>query len=230
LSKIEHDVIQFLKSQDLLGLERAYIEYSCENNLKQIKCLFALAEQTQENYHFYQDLVLKLIKSKEFPVSIINGINTVQRLNFFSPVFSALNAFDNVTEMGNNLLHVLFSSKSIQSTQFNYIRSLLMFERNESLIKALTARNAQKLTPIECYLAFNETVKELPNVELDAVLVLIKAQIERLNYDASSCAMICRYLQKSGMGAKLSENNHRIILISAIYNIKSSKVLTLVNT
>ncbi|MFC3032271.1 hypothetical protein ACFOEE_07060 [Pseudoalteromonas fenneropenaei] len=149
------------------------------------------------------------------PNELIAGINDESRLTFFTPVLLSKEAFAQVNHQGNTVLHILFASPLAAYPPFNYVRSLLLFERNESLSKALAVRNQQQLTAIEMFFSHRKDLTALPNHELGALLALVeverKLQITPLK---ANLPMIVKHLRKQHKATWTGAEQCHIMLAS----------------
>ncbi|OHU86806.1 MULTISPECIES: hypothetical protein [Pseudoalteromonas] len=223
-------LVELIKHQDAQALVEFYQQSNSSDNIAQLKYLYQQAQSDQSLYQFFQDLVSTLFEKKPIPKPLIAGINDLDKLTFFTPALSASEGFDQQNEHGNTILHALLGHSHPTPPPFNYIRSLMLFERNESLAKALACKNNQQLMPMECYLAYNPCFDTLPAHELTAALALLEAQIKQQNSQASTLVQICKHLKKSTNFAKLDSNNHRILLLGAAFECANEEVMTLVGS
>ncbi|CAM4249279.1 hypothetical protein [Pseudoalteromonas byunsanensis] len=222
-------LVELIKHQDAQALIEFYQQSNSNDNIAQLKYLYQQAQSDQALYLFFQDLVSTLFEKKPIPEPLIAGINDIDKLTFFTPALSACEGFDQQNEQGNTVLHALLGRLHPAPPPFNYIRSLMLFERNESLAKALASKNNQQLMPMECYLAFNPCFDTLPAHELTAALALLEAQVKQQASQASTLMLICKHLKKSADFSKLNGNNHRILLLGAAFECANEEVLTLLN-
>ncbi|WP_105167704.1 hypothetical protein [Pseudoalteromonas sp. T1lg23B] len=222
-------LVELIKHQDAQALIEFYQQSNSNDNIAQLKYLYQQAQSDQTLYQFFQDLVSTLFEKKPIPKLLIAGINDIDKLTFFTPALSASEGFNQQNEHGNTVLHTLLGRSQPIAPPFNYVRSLMLFERNESLAKALACKNAQQLMPMDCYLAFNPCFDALPAHELTAALALLEAQVKQQPSQASTLLLICKHLKKSPNFSKLDGNNHRILLLGAAFECASEEVMTLLN-
>ncbi|CAH9067028.1 hypothetical protein PSECIP111951_04049 [Pseudoalteromonas holothuriae] len=219
--------IDLIKHQDAQALATLYTKSSNNENIAQLKCLYQQAMGEQSRYQFFQDLVTSFFEKKPMPEALIIAISDIDKLTFFTPALSASEGFSLQNEQSNTLLHTLLGHEKCIQPPFNYIRSLLLFERNESLAKALATRNKQQLLPMECYLAFNPCFEPLVDHELTAALALLEAQTKQVPSEISTLSLICNLLKKNTNLNSLNSNNHRILLLGAAFECANEDVMTL---
>ncbi|BBN80903.1 hypothetical protein PA25_08880 [Pseudoalteromonas sp. A25] len=228
LKESTNTLIDFIKQQDIKGLVDFYVQSSANENIAHLKYLYQQAMQEQAYYQFCQDIVISLLAKKPLPKALIAGINNIDKLTFFTPALSESEGFVLQNEQQNTILHVLLSEPN-DPPPFNYIRSLLLFERNESLAPALATRNEQQLLPMECYLAFNRCFEPLQPHELSAALALLEAQVKQVPSAINTLRLICNHLKINMKGNNLTSSHHRIILLGAAFECSSEDVMTLLH-
>ncbi|TQF71740.1 hypothetical protein [Pseudoalteromonas luteoviolacea] len=170
------DFILAIRSKDLDKIRHAYAKHEDLAQAAQLKFCFETAQSQPSNYEHYQNIAAQCIAAHGLPTGVIAGLNNSERITFFMPALQASEAFAKTNHQGNTFLHALFANPEQPLPPFNFIRSLLLFERNESLVKALRVRNQNNFTPIECYFIYNLNNSPLPEHELTALFALIEAQ------------------------------------------------------
>jgi hypothetical protein len=217
-------LIHLLSQDDDKALLQHYLASTEADNIVQLGYIFQQAMKQLSTLDFYQQLASKLIASKNIPARLIAKINTSDALSFFTPALQLKDNFKSIDHQKRNVLHYLLAGNQLVVNQppFNYLRSMMLFESNETLRGALYQRDNQNLTPIEVYLFANKNLVCLPPHELTALLALIEIEsklqeIETSNYQQNiqAVAQICRS-QVMLMNSELQ----RLILI-AIYFKKS---------
>ncbi|NOU50584.1 hypothetical protein HG263_08520 [Pseudoalteromonas sp. JBTF-M23] len=222
-------LIEMIKQRDTQALVDFYQQSDINENIAQLKYLYQQAIQDQAHYQFFQDLVASFLEHKPLPTALIGGINDIEKLTFFTPALSASEGFSLKNDQGSTILHALLSQTKAAPPPFNYIRSLLLFERNESLATALATRNDQQLLPMECYLAFNPCFEPLAAHELTAALALLEAQIKQVPSEINTLRLICNHLKNNAHFDELTSSSHRIILLGAAFECPSEDVMTLLH-
>ena len=118
-----------------------------------------LALQSRKNddsTDYFQLLCTKFCADKTMPSALISHIKNIELLSFFTPLLQSQNNFALQDTKERNVLHYLFVARGEKNcVPFNYLRSLLLFERNLFLPKGLTQTESNNLTPIESYLHLN---------------------------------------------------------------------------
>ncbi|WP_046005719.1 hypothetical protein [Pseudoalteromonas rubra] len=212
-------MIQAIHSHDLARIKHCYEQATGSERTAQLRHCYEAADNHPANYEHYQNIVAHCVSQHGLPAGVIAGINTTERLDFFMPALQAANAFNVTNHQGNTFLHCLFVNPANSLPPFNYIRSLLLFERNESLGEALIVRNHQKLNALETYLSFNPHHHELPQHELTAWLALCEAQRKLNGVDSDNLAKVMAHVRGR------AESTHRLTLIASYYQVSVSSLL-----
>ncbi|MCG7533848.1 hypothetical protein [Pseudoalteromonas sp. OOF1S-7] len=211
-------IIQAIHSHDLARIKRCYGQAASAEQTAQLRHCFEAAGNHAANYEHYQNIVAHCVSQHGLPAGVVAGINTTERLDFFMPALQAANAFDTTNHQGNTFLHCLFVNPANLLPPFNYVRSLLLFERNESLAKALVVRNHQGLNALETYLSFNPHNSELPRHELAAWLALCEAQRKLSGVNSDNLSKVLAHLED------ISAQAHRLTLVASYYQTPLSSL------
>ena len=149
-------LITLLKKNDLKGLLKHYKASIETDNLAQLAFIFQQGQKNTAGFEFYQQLASKFIESKGLPTPLIAQMNNSDILSFFTPALKETDKatdpenpkdnFNKINQHQRNVLHYLFSTQDAQQPPFNYLRSMMLFESNESLQQALCQRDNQNLT------------------------------------------------------------------------------------
>lgn len=211
--------IAFIKDQQIAQLPEFYSALDESNKLIILKFCFEQGIKNVETYAFFQELSAQLIKAeKKLPEPLISGINNLERVSFFTPALSSIEGYSQVNRQGNTLLHALCANTNQSELPFNYLRSLILFERNESLSRALGLTNQQSMRPIDCYLAFNHDLTNLPDHELSALFTLIEVQTKTSNVSVAGVLnAICQFLVKHKINLQLHAEHQRVLLIASSF-------------
>ena len=163
--KNKDDLIKFYKQLD--DLQKTGI----------LLFLFTKADQSQAYYSYFQTLCVLLTRDFEMPKSLISKIINLQLLNFFTPLLQQLSNFNARDKQDRNILHYLFVAKGqCMTPPFTFIKSLLLFESNLFLPKAIIQKECNGLTPIEVFLHFNTQDNVMPSNEVTSLLGLIEVE------------------------------------------------------
>jgi len=221
--------ISYIKTQQVDKLPEFYTQLSDSDCVLVLKFCFEQAIQNQEVYIFFQDLCKQLITEKKaLPEGLITGINTLERLAFFSSALTEIEGYKQANRQGNTLVHALCTNSQQTEWPFNFLRSLMLFERNESLAHALGHKNHQRMRPIDCYLAFNHNLAKLPDHELSALLALIEIQSKTSEQSEPGLLhAICQFLVKEKINKQLDSTHPRILLIASCFQARVETVCTL---
>ncbi|ASD67912.1 hypothetical protein [Pseudoalteromonas piscicida] len=170
-----------LKSADIEKIKAVYARVTKEEQIEVLKFLFQSAQSNGALYGHYQDIASVCLQAARFPEAMIAAINSLEKFAFFSTPLIQTEQINNLNPQGNNVLHILLSQMSAKDNGLNYLRTLLHFESKELLQNALSQRNAKKLTPLECYLAFNSHTAPLSIQELSALLGLMEIERQHIS-------------------------------------------------
>lgn len=216
-------MVDLLASNDFETLLQHYLISSESDNIKQLAFLYQQGQKSSIKFGFYQQLATKWIAEKGLPVDLISELKNSDMLSFFTPILQLEDNFNKTDKRQRNALHYLLAGGQSGvvnvAPPFNYLRSMMLFERNESLCNALCQRDNQNLTPVEVYLQSNKNISLLPTHELSALFALIEIEgkqqaIDSTNYQLiiQSVIKICR-AQVQLVNADLQ----RLLFIAAYY-------------
>jgi len=219
-------LVELLTKPDLDGLLQHYLTSNESENVTQLAFMFQQGQKQLSHYEFLQELTTKFIERKALPIAVIGKICTSDTLSFFTPALQLAENFIKKDEQQRNVLHYLFMGKK-QLPPFNYLRSMMLFESNETLRSALCERDKNSFTPLETYLANNQNFTALLDHELTALLALIEIEnkqqvIAEENYDA-----VIQYVSKLCHQQEqiVTDDLQRILLIATYYKKPVEQVL-----
>lgn len=208
------------------ALLQHYLASKETENLVQLAHLFQESMSDASRFDFYQQLATKCIESKSLPIALIAQIKTSYTLSFFTTALQLKENFKKTDHLQRNVLHYLFAGTSVESNelQFNYLRSMMLFESNETLRDALCQRDDKNLTPIETYFIANKNLTALPKHELIALMALIEIESKQKSVDASNYRTVIETFIKlcHSQYEAINSELERLILI-AIYFSKPVK-------
>ena len=216
-------MIDLLTKNDFNALLEHYVTSSEPENISQLAFLYLQGQKSIIKFGFYQQIATKWIEKKGLPVALISEFKSSDMLSFFTPILQLTGNFNKTNQQQRNVLHYLAAGDQASVKHvvpsFNYLRSMMLFERNEALCNALCQRDSQNLTPVEVYLASNQNLSALPTHELSALFALIEIEnkqqeVDENNYKliSHSAAKICRS-QVQVMTSELQ----RLLLIATYY-------------
>ncbi|PKG86479.1 hypothetical protein CXF85_01885 [Colwellia sp. 75C3] len=196
-------MIDLLTSNDFDALLQHFSISSEPENIAQLAFLYLQGQKSIIKFGFYQQIATKWIDKKGLPLALISEFKSSDLLNFFTPVLQLEGNFNKTNDRQRNVLHYLLAGDQSRVTNveppFNYLRSMMLFERNESLCNALCQRDSQNFTPVEVYLYSNKNLSILATHELSALFALIEIEskqqvIDEANYQliTQNVAKICR--------------------------------------
>lgn len=223
-------LVLLLKQNDLKGLLKHYKASIESDNLAQLAFLFQQAQKNTAAYAFYQQLASRFIEVKGLPTPLIAQMNNNDILSFFTPALKEADIatdpqnpkdnFNKINQHKRNVLHYLFSPLTPQEQPpFNYLRSMMLFESNESLQEALCQRDTQNLTPLETYLCTNQNFEALPAFEFTALLALIEIESKQHAVDKSNGKGVLKSVSALCQKQAVPVNSElqRLILIATYY-------------
>jgi hypothetical protein len=212
-----------LIKNDFDALLEHYVTSSEPENISQLAYLYLQGQKSTIKFGFYQQIATKWIAKKGLPVALIAEFKTSELLSFFTPVLQLTGNFNKTNKQQRNVLHYLAAGDQASVTHvvpsFNYLRSMMLFERNEALCNALCQRDSQNLTPVEMYLFTNKNLSDLPTHELSALFALIEIEnklqaVDDANYEliTQNVAKICR-----SQVQVINDDLQRLLLIATYY-------------
>ena len=222
-------LIALLTKKDFKALLAFYMQSSDLENIDQLAFIYQQSQKSLSVFEFYQQIATKFIESKGLPQALINQINSSDALSFFTPSLQLNENFNKTNQQDRNVLHFLFAGKT-QSSElppFNYLRSMMLFESNESLSRALIQRDCKNLTPIEVYMFANANLAALPNHELTALLALIEIENKQQTIDLSNYQGIIQSIKNfcKKQSLTINEQLQRILIVATYYSKPSDLIL-----
>ncbi|BED88080.1 hypothetical protein PspMM1_05480 [Pseudoalteromonas sp. MM1] len=193
-------------------LDNDFKQLSPAQQTLQLNHLFQSAERMSIKYDFMQNVATRILTTNPPPAPFINQLTTTDSLTFFTPALKANKGFLAQDMQGNNVLHSVFKHAHAQKLPFNYVRSLMLFESNDELAKALVQTNALGLTPVACYIAYAKKPTTPVKHEFSALLALMEIE-QKQNPTAK------QQLVNTLKGANINETD---ILLSAAYLQRST--------
>jgi hypothetical protein len=238
-------LINLLTKGDVKALHQHYLASNDAENFAQLAFMFQQSQKNAEGFEFYQQLATTFIQSKGLPAAMISKIISSDALSFFTPALQLDQNFNQTSDQQRNVLHYLFAGipllsllaqsaqqaaqKPVKSAQppFNYLRSMMLFESNETLHHALCQRDGQHLTPLERYLATNQHLSVLPDHEFTALLGLIEIQSKQQNLDKDNFLPVIRAVKKLCLSQSqtIDSDLQRLVLIATYYKKSIQQVL-----
>ncbi len=214
-SRLQHHQLKELLSdyQRLSGVLQA----------AQLQHLYQLACSSEVKYLFLQNVAAHLLEASPLPREAVSFIDDIDKLSFFTPGLKFQNAFSITDQQGNTLLHHLFSQCRADALPFNYLRSLMLFESNESLADALTTLNHDQLAPIGCFIACNKNTQMLAKHEFSALLAMM--EVDQRHSPSAVNALISQL--KAFYAPHLPTNaDCKVLLCAAYLQVSTSQLIT----
>lgn len=229
-------LINLLKKGDVKALAQHYKTSNESENIAQLAFVFQQGLKNTTMFEFYQGLGVKFIQSKGLPMILIKNIDSSEALSFFTPALQVDENFKKTNEQQRNVLHALLAgNQKMQNNAqppFNYLRSMMLFESNETLHEALCQRDHQQLTPIEVYLSANQTLTDLPDHEFTALLAVIEIESKKQDINTANFIPVTQQLKMRCLEQSFVVNPQmqRLLSIGTYYQKSIEQVLAQINT
>ena len=170
-----------ISKQQLNGLDNDFKQLSPAQQTLQLNHLYDSAQRLSVKYDFMQNIATRILSSNTAPSPFINQLTNIDALSFFTPALKVNKGFLVQDTQGNNVLHNVFKHADATKLPFNYVRSLMLFESNDELAKALAQPNSHGLTPVACYIAYANKPSTPVKHEFSALLALMQSLSFRKN-------------------------------------------------
>ncbi|AWB65349.1 hypothetical protein C2869_02335 [Saccharobesus litoralis] len=219
---------QAFESQAYKALVEIYLQSNTDENLSQVDFLYQkYVSGGESQFDWFQKIVTKLWQVKPITSEFISFVKDVNRLGFVLTPFKDKFELDQVDVQQNNVLHYIFSvaAQTQENLPFNYIRSLALFESNQTLAVALSTLNNQLLSPLEVFLAAVKKIHALPEHEFSAFFGLIQ-MMEQRQQSLQAYAKVIEHighLYRSANRMPLREEQ-LVLLTAALYKVSAQQV------
>jgi len=201
-----------LSQHQLNELDNDFKQLTPAQQTLQLEHLYDSALRLSVKYDFMQNIATRILTTNTLPAPFISQLVSLDALSFFTPALKVNKGFLAQDTQGNNVLNTVFKHANATKLPFNYVRSLMLFESNDDLLKALAQPNKQGLTPVASYIAYANKPDFPVKHEFSALLALMEIE-QKQNTNAKS------QLVKALKHEKLSETT---ILLSAAYLQRST--------
>ena len=224
-------MIDLLTKNDFDALLIHYSRSSDAENISQLAFLYLQGQKNIIKFGFYQQIATKWIEKKSLPVALISEFKSGDMLSFFTPILQLEDNFNKTNQHQRNVLHYLLAGDQSRVTNvepsFNYLRSMMLFERNESLCNALCQRDSQNFTPVEVYLSTNKNLSSLPTHELSALFALIEIESKQQAIDDTNYKLITQHVAKicRSQVQSVSVESQRLVLIATYYKKSIQEII-----
>ncbi len=228
-------LINLLVNNDFETMLQHYLAANETENIEQLSFLFQQGQIKSARFDFYQAIATKFIESKNLPTALIAQFKTSELLSFFTPALQLKGNFNKTNQQQRNVLHFLLTGNQTAAAStpppFNYLRSMMLFDSNESLRDALCQRDSQNFTPIEAYLIANTNLSVLPSYEFTALLALIEIENKQQPVDSYNYIPISKAVSKlcARQEQPINSELQRLILIAAYFTKPIKQILNDVN-
>lgn len=214
---------QQLQHHQLQNIVDDFPQLSGQQQSMQLLHLYQSAQRMDVKYSYLQNVATRVLSHHSLPNLLISQFKDTELLSFFTPGLKFNNGFAKQNELHNNVIHCLFSHCDNTKLPFNYVRSLMLFESNESLLLALTQKNNLGLTPVASYICCNQNQQSLPKHEFSALLALMEAQLKQ-SKEVDTAAFLNALISLRNMIAGKTLNEYTILLASAYLRCKTEKI------
>ena len=201
-----------ISKHQLNELDNDFKKLSTAQQTLQLNHLYESAQRLSVKYDFMQNIATRILSTNTAPTPFINQLTNIDALSFFTPALKVNKGFLAQDTEGNNVLHNVFKHADATKLPFNYVRSLMLFESNDDLLKALAQPNQQGLTPVANYIAYADKPNTPVKHEFSALLALMEIE-QKQNPSAK------QQFPSALKGQKLNETT---ILLSAAYLQRST--------
>lgn len=219
--------VKLLKQSDLAALKEFY-QQQPETSQTKLQLFLALqASKSDDAFDYFQLLSIKLSNGKTMPMELISQIKNIKSLTFFTPLLQTMANFALQDEKLRNILHYLFVARgSSECVPFTYLRSLLLFESNLFLPKALIQTESNNLTPLECYLHLNIQGNVLPDHELTAFMALIEIEQSQRYVNSENLTFARSRFKKQMNDFDLSDEYiaQKALLLASYYGVSINDI------
>lgn len=220
-----HDLINQLnirlQQRQINAVIDDYTALNEQQQSTQLAHIYNLAKQSEVKYLYLQKVAMHLLQSAPIAKPFIKFICDLDKLNFYTPGLKFNDAFNVEDERGNTLLHYLFSQCSADMLPFNYLRSLMLFESNESLALGLKRLNEEQLSPIGCFIACNTSHNMLAKHEFSALLAMM--EVDQL-HPPHACEALIKKLQQVYQSSMAKPTDTKVLLCAAYLQIPVTQV------
>ncbi|WP_462174045.1 hypothetical protein [Pseudoalteromonas xiamenensis] len=218
------EFLSLLKNRSSQQIRDAFVQLDDSAKKHVLEWLFKQSSNP-EVYSDMQGLSVLLIDGDSIPTGFMSSLVEEDRFAFFYLALQSKQLLQMQNHQGNTLLHLMFANPKKTTPPFNFIRSLLLFERNEDIAKCLTVRNQQGLTPIETYLAHHASLAPIATPEMGALIGLMEAEkSQRASVDLNNLGLILKHLCHVHGKTTLLNAKHRLILLGAYFNYSESDI------
>jgi hypothetical protein len=225
-------LIDLLIKNNFKAALQHYADSSEPENLVQLAFIFQQGNNKPSNFETYQEIATKFIKSEGLPEGLITQIKTSNTLSFFTPALQLEHNFSKIDHKQRNALHYLLAGNSTEKNKaqppFNYLRSLMLFERNEVLCSALCQRDEKNLTPVETYLFAHPNLTDLLDHELSALFALIEIENKQQAVTDVNIFPVIQAVSKhcKEQGQLIRSDLQRLVLIATYYRKTVVQIVT----
>lgn len=218
-----NQLTQQLQQHQIQAIVDDFPKLSVQQQSMQLLHLYQSAQRMDVKYSYLQNVATRVLTQHPLPTLLINQFNETDQLSFFTPGLKFNNGFALQNDSKSNIIHCLFSQCKSPKLPFNYVRSLMLFESNETLLLALTQRNNQALTPVASYITCNLKQASLPKHEFSALLALMEAELTQ-NKEINTAAFLKSLVTLKNKVHNNTLSECTILLASAYLRCKTQQI------
>ena len=213
-----------MQHHQLQAIVDDFAALSAQQQSMQLQHLYTSARRMNVKYAYLQNIATRILMQHSLPIPMVSQVCDIEQLSFFTPGLKFNNGFALQNSHLQNVLHSLFSRSADNAFPFNYVRSLMLFESNESLLLALTQTDNLGLTPVASYIACNPAQHALPKHEFSALLALMEVELKQNNANINTAAFLKALYSLNQNTANKQLNEYKVLLSGAYLRCKTEQI------
>ena len=215
---------QQMQQHQLPAIVDSFVRLSDTQQTLQLLHLYESSQRMSIKYAYLQNIASRILTQHALPSELITQIHDLDRLSFFTTGLKFNHNFARQNTLQQNVLHILFSKCDGKSLPFNYVRSLMLFESNESLLQALQQADQFGLTPVASYIANNSSEHNLPKHEFSALLALMEVEFKQNQGKVNTAALLKALLVLCQASPTKSLSEYKLLLSGAYLRCNTNKI------
>ena len=215
---------QQMQQHQLPAIVDSFVRLTDAQQTLQLLHLYESAQRMSVKYAYLQNIASKILSQHMLPKELIANIQSLDQLSFFTPGLKFNNNFAQQNTQQQNVLHSLFSNCAGSNLPFNYVRSLMLFESNESLLQAVQQVDKNGLTAVASYITNNPTEHNLPKHEFSALLALMEVEFKQTQGNINTAAFLKALLTLCQASPTKSLSDYKILLSGAYLRCKTEQI------
>ena len=232
MDQVVSHFIGLLKTGNIKEITTFYLTQTPQSQAHIMLFLNLQANKSVDSFDYFQRLSVTLNGERPMPTPLVSQLKNNQALSFFTPLLQKMANFSLQDTMKRNVLHYLFVARGEHTNvPFTYVRSLLLFESNVFLPKALSQRESNGLTPLECYLHLNIQGTVLPNHELTAFIALCEIERSQITLNSNNLNSALKRFKKQRVDFDLTPDyiEQKCLLLASYYGVSEQHITTSLN-